>query len=77
MSHNPEIREKLAERIAKNGPLACMAVKELAWRGGLCMSIDEGLRFEKLLARINRDTADAKEGVTAFVRKKKPMFRGK
>jgi enoyl-CoA hydratase/carnithine racemase len=67
----------LAEKISKNGPLACMAIKELAWRGGLCMPLDNGLRLEKLFARINRDSADAREGAASFVRKAKPIYRGK
>ncbi len=69
--------EQLAQKIASNGPLAAMVIKELAWRGGFCMSLDEGLRFEKLFSRINRDTDDSKEGALAFIEKRKPQFKGK
>ena len=64
----------LAARICENGPLAARAIKELAVRSQH-LSIDDGLRLEDAMAKLLRETDDAKEGPRAFVEKRSPRFR--
>lgn len=65
-----------AERICENGPLAVRAAKEAVIRG-MDMGLNEGLRLEQFLAEPLRGTEDAMEGPTAFVQKRKPVFKGR
>jgi len=64
-----------AQRIAVNAPLAVQAAKELAVRSR-DVDISTGLRMEQLIARLLRETDDAKEGPAAFREKRKPKFKG-
>ena len=64
-----------AERIAANAPLAVQASKELAIRSR-DVDLATGLRMEQLVARLLRETADAKEGSRAFADKRSPDFQG-
>lgn len=66
----------VAAMLAERPPLAVAAIKRVV-RGGLDASLEEGLRseaeeFARLLA-----TEDAAEGVTAFLQKRPPVWRGR
>lgn len=66
----------VAETISNNAPLALRAVKEALLRS-YDLPLDQGLRLEGVLRRIVGDTEDAREGVSAFLEKRKPRFMGK
>ena len=67
---------ELANRIADKSPIALQLAKEavkLASRSNL----DEGLRREVDLFALCFSTEDKNEGVSAFLEKRKPAFKGK
>lgn len=67
---------ELANRIAEKSPIALQMSKEavkLASRSNL----DEGLRREIDLFAICFSTEDKEEGVSAFLEKRQPVFKGK
>ena len=67
---------EMANKIAEKAPVALQMAKEavkLASRSNL----DEGLRREVDLFAICFSTEDKKEGVAAFLEKRKPVFKGK
>lgn len=64
-----------ARRVAANAPLAVQAAKELAYRSR-DVDLATGLRLEQAMARLLRDSADAKEGAEAFSEKRPPDFTG-
>ncbi|CAN5295756.1 enoyl-CoA hydratase-related protein [soil metagenome] len=67
---------ELAEKIAEKAPIALQLSKEavkLASRSNL----DEGLRREVDLFAICFSTEDKQEGVSAFLEKRKPEFKGR
>lgn len=66
---------RLAEKINANAPRAVAAAKRAATMG-LQMSLADGLRLEAALFGGLFETADVKEGVRAFLEKRKPDFRG-
>ncbi|MGI8640572.1 MAG: enoyl-CoA hydratase/isomerase family protein [Pyrinomonadaceae bacterium] len=74
-----ELEEKameMANKIAEKSPIALQMVKEavkLASRSNL----DEGMRREVDLFAICFSTEDKQEGVSAFLEKRKPVFKGK
>lgn len=66
----------LAQRIARNAPLAVSAAKR-AVNLGVELNLSEALRLEaRLLGELFRSD-DVKEGVAAFVEKRSPAFQGK
>lgn len=67
---------KLAERIAEKAPIALQLSKE-AVKFASRSNLDEGLRREVDLFAICFSTEDKKEGVSAFLEKRKPEFKGK
>ena len=67
---------KLAEKIAEKAPIALQLSKE-AVKFASRSNLDEGLRREVDLFAICFSTEDKKEGVTAFLEKRKPVFTGK
>ena len=66
----------LANRITVNPPLAVRSTKELMYRSR-DMSIEDGMRLSALVGSIGRQTEDAKEAMSAFREKRKPVFQGR
>jgi enoyl-CoA hydratase len=66
---------ELAERIAANPPIAVQAAKHLI-RLSQGTSIEQGLAWENDLYSYCMSTADAREGIAAFVERRPPSFRG-
>ncbi|MFW8053546.1 enoyl-CoA hydratase-related protein [Vagococcus fluvialis] len=64
---------KLAKSIQKNAFLAVSSSKSVI-DSGLDMSLDNGLKFEAEVFGAMFSTADQKEGMDAFVNKRKPNF---
>jgi len=66
----------LAERICRNAPLAVRITNQAVWNG-LDLPLSDGLRVEAMYAMLCNSTEDAREGVLAFQKKRKPEFKGK
>lgn len=67
---------KIAQMIAEKAPIALQLTKE-AVKFASRSNLDEGLRREVDLFAICFSTEDKKEGVAAFLEKRKPVFKGK
>ena len=67
---------ELAEKIAAKAPIALQLCKE-AVKFASRTSLDEGLRREVDLFAIVFSTEDKQEGVSAFLEKRKPEFKGR
>lgn len=67
---------ELANKIAEKAPVALQLSKE-AVRFAAKSNLDEGLRREVDLFALCFSTEDKQEGVTAFLEKRKPNFKGK
>lgn len=65
-----------ATTICKAGPLAVRAAKQAMLRGTE-MPLEDGLKLEFMLNAYVTTTQDFKEGTTAFVEKRKPVFKAK
>jgi len=68
--------QKLAETIAAKGPIALRYLKE-AVNKGLDMTLEQGLRLEADLYFLLHTTADRAEGITSFLEKRPPKFKGR
>jgi enoyl-CoA hydratase/carnithine racemase len=67
---------KFAGELAERASLAIAAIKKCV-RVGLDLPIQDGLKLElKEFLEVLR-TGDAREGLDAFVNKRKPQFKGK
>ena len=62
--------------ICQRAPLAVRAAKEAMIRG-CSMTLEEGLRLENSLENYLLGTEDFTEGITAFLEKRKPIFKEK
>ena len=71
-----EEAQLIADRIARNGPLALQRIKESVINC-LGLSIEEGLAKEQITGREVFHSQDAKEGPRAFLEKREPKFTGK
>jgi len=67
---------ELANKIAEKAPIALQLAKE-AVKFASRSSLDEGLRREVDLFALCFSTEDKQEGVSAFLEKRKPVFKGK
>jgi enoyl-CoA hydratase/carnithine racemase len=66
----------IANKICENGPMALKVCKELNKRAG-SLTIDESVAlFEAMAYKVLR-SEDTKEGITAFLEKRKPIWKGK
>jgi enoyl-CoA hydratase/carnithine racemase len=65
----------LAREMSSRSPLSLSYVKE-ALGNGLDMTLEQGLRMEFDLYLLLFGTNDRKEGLTAFLEKRTPQFRG-
>ena len=68
--------EALAKTIAAKGPVALRFIKE-AVNKGLDLTLEQGLRLEADLYFLLHTTQDRTEGITAFLEKRTPKFKGK
>lgn len=71
-----ETARSLLAAITGNGPVALGLAIECTTRG-LEMSVDDGLALESNLFGLLAATDDMREGMTAFLEKRKAEFRGK
>lgn len=67
---------EMANKIAEKSPIALQMAKE-AVKLASKSNLDEGLRREVDLFAVCFSTEDKKEGVAAFLEKRKPIFTGK
>lgn len=63
-------------KVTKNGPVAVRMAMESIYRG-MDASLMEGLSNEAAIFGLLASTEDMKEGMTAFLEKRKPDFQGK
>jgi enoyl-CoA hydratase len=66
----------LMGRIIANAPIALGFAIETVTRG-MEMPLEEGLALETHLFSLLGQTSDMREGVTAFLEKRKPSFEGR
>ncbi len=65
-----------ADELLKNGPLALSAALE-AIQHGLEMTLDEGMGFEANVFGVVSASEDMREGLQAFLEKRKPEFKNR
>jgi enoyl-CoA hydratase/carnithine racemase len=70
----PEAKE-IAEAICRVAPLAVRAVKEALIKG-IGMRLEDGLQLENYFSQYITSTKDFAEGTTAFIEKRKPVYKG-
>jgi enoyl-CoA hydratase len=71
-----EESRKLAKKIAAKPPLAIAAAKETILKS-FNAALDEGLEFERKSFYLLLASEDRKEGMKAFIEKRKAVFKGK
>lgn len=71
-----EETHKLIGTMLRNGPVALTSALE-AIHHGLEMSLDEGMQLEANLFGVVSTTEDMREGLTAFLDKRKPTFKNR
>lgn len=65
-----------ANRLAKKAPLSVKYSKQIL-RAGLNQSLDEAKFLEAQCQHYCVTSEDAKEGISAFMEKRKPVFKGR
>ncbi len=68
--------KELLKKVTRNGPLAIRMVLESIYRG-MDLPLQEGTAVESSLFGLLASTEDVKEGMTAFLEKRKPDFKGR
>jgi enoyl-CoA hydratase len=68
--------KEMAQTIANNSPSAVRATKE-AMRRAFDLPLIDGLAVEAQLFALSFDSADQREGMTAFAEKRRPEFTGR
>ena len=68
--------EDVAKQIMKNGPIAVGLAKK-AIVDGYDLTKEDGLKYEASLFGVVFSTNDAKEGLSAFLEKRKPEYKSK
>jgi enoyl-CoA hydratase len=68
--------QALAAKIARMPPVAARAIKETVL-AGQDLDLDTGLLIERKAFALLFDTEDQKEGMTAFIEKRKPVYKGR
>lgn len=71
-----EFVKKIAKRIASKAPVA-VRLSKVAATEGMQVDIDRSMTIEADVFGLCFATSDQKEGMTAFVEKRKPQFTGK
>jgi len=66
----------LAQRIIARAAIAVNYAKEAVHKG-LDMSLEQGLRLEADLSMLLQTTEDRAEGISSFLEKRAPRFKGK
>ncbi|MEP7155763.1 MAG: enoyl-CoA hydratase-related protein, partial [Betaproteobacteria bacterium] len=66
----------MAATIAAMPPIAVAQIKEVV-RAGADMSLDSALMLERKAFQLLFDSDDQKEGMQAFLEKRKPVYTGK
>jgi enoyl-CoA hydratase len=66
---------RMAERVLALGPLA-VRLSKAALNASAQMPLQAGLAFESTAQAITFESADKMEGTTAFLEKRRPVFRG-
>ncbi len=66
----------LVGTLQSKGPLALRYAKEAVLKSG-DLTLDQGVRLEEDLYVLLQTTHDRQEGINAFLKKRKPVFRGK
>jgi enoyl-CoA hydratase/carnithine racemase len=67
---------EMAQQIAALSPLAIQQAKEAILRG-MDAALETGLALETKAIQILFSSQDQKEGMAAFIEKRKPRFQGK
>jgi len=67
---------KLAKEIASKAPIAVSFIKD-SIRKAFETNLKEGLEYERKLFYLLLSTEDAREGMKAFIEKRKPVFKGR
>ena len=67
---------KIAEQLAQAAPLALRGTLDAVNVGGEC-GIEEGLQYETAQFGLMFSTDDMREGTTAFLERRKPVFNGR
>ncbi len=67
---------EIATEIAAQPPIAVMQIKEIV-NAGLNASLDTALMLERKALLLQFATQDQKEGMRAFLEKRKPKFEGR
>jgi enoyl-CoA hydratase len=68
---------KIAADIAANSPFAMQRTKRLMWDNLEAPSLDAALELENNVQTVAMMTEDFREGVNAFLEKRKPQFRNR
>jgi enoyl-CoA hydratase len=71
-----ETAKQWARKVTANGPLAVALTME-AVDAGLDGGLDAGLRFEAMAFGVTAASEDRREGTSAFLEKRKAVFRGR